>query len=134
MSTSRAEAVDVSGAFLLCWFPIHGVVVPLCIGKMLLMAQKGWGGVGGWSLALSCSLDAPPRYVDGRVIVIEVLPGSQAEVDEVVLAGDVLDEINGFSLRNAYRGQVGGMTSSSPRSSLCAFPLRSSSILLSRPG
>lgn len=92
------------------------------------------GGVGGWSLGLSCSLDAPPRYVDGRVIVIEVLPGSQAEVDEVVLAGDVLDEINGFSLRNAYRGQVGGMTSSSPWSSLCAFPLRSSSILLSRPG
>ncbi|XP_015150830.2 uncharacterized protein LOC417372 isoform X5 [Gallus gallus] len=49
------------------------------------------------------------RYVDGRVIVIEVLPGSQAEVDEVVLAGDVLDEINGFSLRNAYRGQAGVM-------------------------
>lgn len=46
MSTSRAEAVDVSGAFLLCWFPIHGLVVPLCIGKMLLMAQRGWGGGG----------------------------------------------------------------------------------------
>ncbi|XP_048821179.1 uncharacterized protein LOC125702227 isoform X1 [Lagopus muta] len=49
------------------------------------------------------------RYVDGRVIVIEVLPGSQAEVDEVVLAGDVLDEINGCSLRNAYSGQAGAM-------------------------
>ncbi|XP_015735616.1 uncharacterized protein LOC107322262 isoform X1 [Coturnix japonica] len=49
------------------------------------------------------------RYVDGRVIVIEVLPGSQAEVDEVVLAGDVLDEINGCSLRNAYSGQAGVM-------------------------
>ncbi|OXB81119.1 UNVERIFIED_CONTAM: hypothetical protein H355_005049 [Colinus virginianus] len=47
------------------------------------------------------------RYVDGRVIVIEVLPGSQAEVDEVVLAGDVLDEINGCSLRNAHSGQAG---------------------------
>ncbi|XP_021270264.1 uncharacterized protein LOC110407194 isoform X3 [Numida meleagris] len=49
------------------------------------------------------------RYVDGRVVVIEVLPGSQAEVDEVVLAGDVLDEINGCSLRNAYSGQAGTM-------------------------
>ncbi|XP_068269401.1 uncharacterized protein [Nyctibius grandis] len=49
----------------------------------------------------------PPRYVDGRVFVTEVLPESQAEVDEVVLAGDVLDEINGWSLRNAYSGQAG---------------------------
>lgn len=48
------------------------------------------------------------RYVDGRVFVTEVLPESQAEVDEVVLAGDVLDEINGCSLRNASSGQVGG--------------------------
>ncbi|XP_068269402.1 uncharacterized protein [Nyctibius grandis] len=47
------------------------------------------------------------RYVDGRVFVTEVLPESQAEVDEVVLAGDVLDEINGWSLRNAYSGQAG---------------------------
>uniref|UniRef100_A0A8B9PYU3 Uncharacterized protein n=1 Tax=Apteryx owenii TaxID=8824 RepID=A0A8B9PYU3_APTOW len=47
------------------------------------------------------------RYVDGRVFVTEVLPESQAEVDEVVLAGDVLDEINGCSLRNAYSGQAG---------------------------
>lgn len=49
-----------------------------------------------------------PRYVDGRVFVTEVLPESQAEVDEVVLAGDILDEINGCSLRNAYNGQVSG--------------------------
>lgn len=98
--------------------PSIGVIVPLWMGKMLPMAQKGWG----WSLGLSCSLDASHRYVDGRVIVIEVLPGSQAEVDEVVLAGDVLDEINGCSLRNAYSGQVGGMTSPSPRSSLRASP------------
>lgn len=35
-----------------------------------------------------------------------MLPESQAEVDEVVLAGDVIDEINGVSLRNAYNGQV----------------------------
>ncbi|XP_056182811.1 uncharacterized protein LOC130143884 isoform X1 [Falco biarmicus] len=49
------------------------------------------------------------RYVDGRVFVTEVLPESQAEVDEVVLAGDILDEINGCSLRNAYNGQAGAM-------------------------
>ncbi|XP_056362192.1 uncharacterized protein LOC130260630 isoform X4 [Oenanthe melanoleuca] len=45
------------------------------------------------------------RYVDGRVFVTKVLPGSQAEVDEVVLAGDILDEINGCSLRYASPGQ-----------------------------
>ncbi|XP_054702617.1 uncharacterized protein LOC129214646 isoform X5 [Grus americana] len=49
------------------------------------------------------------RYVDGRVFVTEVLPESQAEVDEVVLAGDILDEINGCSLRNAYSGQAGAV-------------------------
>ncbi|XP_068511555.1 uncharacterized protein [Anas acuta] len=49
------------------------------------------------------------RYVDGRVFVTEVLPESQAEVDEVVLAGDVLDEINGCSMRNASRGQAGAL-------------------------
>ncbi|XP_062448095.1 uncharacterized protein LOC134149201 [Rhea pennata] len=47
------------------------------------------------------------RYVGGRVLVTEVLPESQAELDEVVLAGDVLDEINGRSLRNACGGQAG---------------------------
>ncbi|KAM8947537.1 uncharacterized protein RCH25_050630 [Pelodytes ibericus] len=47
------------------------------------------------------------RYLEGRVFVVEVLPGSQAEVDEVVLAGDIIDEINGISLRNAYNGQAG---------------------------
>ncbi|XP_074745113.1 uncharacterized protein LOC141952017 [Strix uralensis] len=49
------------------------------------------------------------RYVDGRVFVTEVLCESQADVDEVVLAGDILDEINGCSLRNAYSGQAGAM-------------------------
>nr|XP_008102639.1 PREDICTED: uncharacterized protein LOC103277829 [Anolis carolinensis] len=47
------------------------------------------------------------RYLDGRIFVTDVLPQSQAEVDEVVLVGDVIDEINGFSLRNAYNGQAG---------------------------
>ncbi|XP_077315807.1 uncharacterized protein LOC143935654 isoform X1 [Lithobates pipiens] len=47
------------------------------------------------------------RYLEGRVFVVEVLPDSQAEVDEVVLAGDIIDEINGVSLRHAYNGQAG---------------------------
>lgn len=62
------------------------------------------GRVSGAELRLGCT----PRYVDGRVFVTKVLPGSQAEVDEVVLAGDILDEINGCSLRNACPGQVSG--------------------------
>ncbi|RMB92248.1 hypothetical protein DUI87_31359 [Hirundo rustica rustica] len=49
------------------------------------------------------------RYVDGRVFVTKVLPESQAEVDEVVLAGDILDEINGCSLRHAFPGQAGAV-------------------------
>ncbi|KAM3922737.1 uncharacterized protein RB166_011838 [Leptodactylus fuscus] len=47
------------------------------------------------------------RYHEGRVFVVQVLPDSQTEVDEVVLAGDLIDEINGVSLRNAYNGQAG---------------------------
>ncbi|KAI1232348.1 hypothetical protein IHE44_0006804 [Lamprotornis superbus] len=54
-------------------------------------------------------LGCTPRYVDGRVFVTKVLPESQAEVDEVVLAGDILDEINGCSLRYASPGQAGAM-------------------------
>ncbi|KAM3660375.1 uncharacterized protein VK521_011695 isoform 1-T1 [Ammospiza maritima maritima] len=49
------------------------------------------------------------RYVDGRVFVTEVLPESQAEADEVVLAGDILDEINGCCLRSASPGQAGAV-------------------------
>ncbi|XP_061472186.1 uncharacterized protein LOC133379950 isoform X4 [Rhineura floridana] len=47
------------------------------------------------------------RYLDGRIFIINVLPQSQAAVDEVVLVGDVIDEINGSSLRNACNGQAG---------------------------
>lgn len=65
--------------------------------------MRGWGWVPGAEPWLGWT----HRYVDGRVFVTEVLPESQAEVDEVVLAGDVLDEINGCSLRNASSGQVG---------------------------
>lgn len=46
------------------------------------------------------------RYLDGRIFIIYVRPQSQAELDEVVLVGDVIDEINGYSLRNACNGQV----------------------------
>ncbi|XP_015674637.1 uncharacterized protein LOC107290281 [Protobothrops mucrosquamatus] len=49
------------------------------------------------------------RYLNGRIFIIEVLPKSQAEVDEVVLVGDVIDEINGSSLRNACNGQAGSV-------------------------
>ncbi|KAM5135789.1 uncharacterized protein ACMZJ9_018311 [Mantella aurantiaca] len=47
------------------------------------------------------------RYLEGRVFVVEVLPDSQTEVDEIVLAGDIIDEVNGVSLRHAYNGQAG---------------------------
>ncbi|XP_030064109.1 uncharacterized protein LOC115473360 [Microcaecilia unicolor] len=47
------------------------------------------------------------RYLDGRIFIVEVLPGSQAEIDELVLVGDIIDEINGISLRNAQNGQAG---------------------------
>ncbi|KAM4691200.1 uncharacterized protein WCC33_016063 [Rhinophrynus dorsalis] len=49
------------------------------------------------------------RYLEGRVFVVELLPGSQAEVDEVVLTGDIIDEINGVSLRYAFSGQAGSV-------------------------
>ncbi|XP_067860494.1 uncharacterized protein si:ch211-250n8.1 [Heptranchias perlo] len=46
------------------------------------------------------------RYTDGRIFVTEVIAGSQAEADECVLAGDIIDGINGISLRNAQRGEA----------------------------
>ncbi|XP_063816656.1 uncharacterized protein LOC135055958 [Pseudophryne corroboree] len=68
-----------------------------------------------WLLPVCAVYDTVPcrelgmvlRYQEGRVFVIEVLPDSQTEVDEVVLAGDIIDEINGVSLRNAPNGQAG---------------------------
>uniref|UniRef100_A0AAY4CJI6 Uncharacterized protein n=1 Tax=Denticeps clupeoides TaxID=299321 RepID=A0AAY4CJI6_9TELE len=47
------------------------------------------------------------RYLEGRVFVLDLLPGSQAGVDGCVHPGDVIDEINGVSLRNASNGQAG---------------------------
>ncbi|KAL2101843.1 hypothetical protein ACEWY4_003604 [Coilia grayii] len=46
------------------------------------------------------------RYVNGRVFVLDLLQGSQAEVDRFVQLGDIIDEVNGTSLRNASNGQA----------------------------
>ncbi|GCC19799.1 uncharacterized protein [Chiloscyllium punctatum] len=46
------------------------------------------------------------RYTDRRVFVSEVIAGSQAEADECVYVGDIIDGINGISLRNAQRGEA----------------------------
>ncbi|XP_046887692.1 uncharacterized protein si:ch211-250n8.1 [Hypomesus transpacificus] len=47
------------------------------------------------------------RYLSGRVFVLNLLPGSQAQVDRCIHLGDIIDEINGISLRNARNGQAG---------------------------
>lgn len=46
------------------------------------------------------------RYLSGRVFVVELTPGSQAHVDKFITPGDIIDEINGTSLRNSKNGQV----------------------------
>ncbi|XP_028572750.2 uncharacterized protein LOC114590625 [Podarcis muralis] len=68
-----------------------------------------------WQLPVCLTYETVPcrelgmvlRYLDGRIFIVNVLPQSQAAVDEVVLVGDVIDEINGSSLRNACNGQAG---------------------------
>ncbi|XP_049915481.1 uncharacterized protein si:ch211-250n8.1 isoform X2 [Epinephelus moara] len=47
------------------------------------------------------------RYLHGRVFVLELTPGSQAHVDKFICPGDIIDEINGTSLRNSKNGQAG---------------------------
>ncbi|XP_047465223.1 uncharacterized protein si:ch211-250n8.1 [Mugil cephalus] len=47
------------------------------------------------------------RYLSGRVFILELIPGSQAHVDKFVSPGDIIDEINGTSLRNSKSGQAG---------------------------
>lgn len=47
------------------------------------------------------------RYLHGRVFVLDLVPGSQAHVDMFVSSGDIIDEINGTSLRNSKSGQAG---------------------------
>uniref|UniRef100_A0A3Q1HBZ6 Uncharacterized protein n=1 Tax=Anabas testudineus TaxID=64144 RepID=A0A3Q1HBZ6_ANATE len=47
------------------------------------------------------------RYLSGRVFVLDLMPGSQADVDKFICPGDIIDEINGTSLRNSKCGQAG---------------------------
>ncbi|XP_074518820.1 uncharacterized protein LOC141784819 isoform X2 [Halichoeres trimaculatus] len=47
------------------------------------------------------------RYLSGRVFVLKLIPGSQAHADKFICPGDVIDEINGTSLRNSKNGQAG---------------------------
>ncbi|XP_028989011.1 uncharacterized protein si:ch211-250n8.1 [Betta splendens] len=47
------------------------------------------------------------RYLSGRVFVLELTPGGQADVDGYIRPGDIIDEINGTSLRNSKCGQAG---------------------------
>ncbi|XP_035998397.1 uncharacterized protein si:ch211-250n8.1 [Fundulus heteroclitus] len=47
------------------------------------------------------------RYLSGRVFVLDLVPGSQAHVDAFVSPGDIIDEINGTSLRNSKNGHAG---------------------------
>ncbi|XP_068439424.1 uncharacterized protein si:ch211-250n8.1 [Clinocottus analis] len=47
------------------------------------------------------------RYLSGRVFVLELIPGSQAHVDKFIYPGDIIDEINGTSLRNSKNKQAG---------------------------
>uniref|UniRef100_A0A3Q1F3T1 Si:ch211-250n8.1 n=1 Tax=Acanthochromis polyacanthus TaxID=80966 RepID=A0A3Q1F3T1_9TELE len=46
-------------------------------------------------------------YLSGRVFVLDLMPGSQAHVDKFISPGDIIDEINGTSLRNSKNGQAG---------------------------
>ncbi|XP_031699896.1 uncharacterized protein LOC116381693 isoform X2 [Anarrhichthys ocellatus] len=47
------------------------------------------------------------RYLSGRVFVLDLMPGSQAHVDMFISPGDIIDEINGTSLRNSKNKQAG---------------------------
>ncbi|XP_061665764.1 uncharacterized protein si:ch211-250n8.1 isoform X3 [Syngnathoides biaculeatus] len=45
-------------------------------------------------------------YLGGRVFLLDFISGSQAHVDKFICRGDVIDEINGTSLRNSKNGQM----------------------------
>ncbi|KAM8730665.1 uncharacterized protein AB9X84_000657 isoform 2-T3 [Acanthopagrus schlegelii] len=47
------------------------------------------------------------RYLSGRVFVLDLMPGGQAHIDKFICPGDIIDEINGTSLRNSKNGQAG---------------------------
>ncbi|XP_076855484.1 uncharacterized protein LOC143510238 isoform X2 [Brachyhypopomus gauderio] len=51
------------------------------------------------------------RYLDGRVFVLELLHGKMAQADRFAEPGDIIDEINGISLRNSANGQAGEVLS-----------------------
>ncbi|XP_061564422.1 uncharacterized protein si:ch211-250n8.1 isoform X2 [Cololabis saira] len=47
------------------------------------------------------------RYLSGRVFVLSLVPGGQAHVDKFISPGDIIDDINGTSLRNSKNRQAG---------------------------
>ncbi|KAL3046019.1 hypothetical protein OYC64_004098 [Pagothenia borchgrevinki] len=47
------------------------------------------------------------RYLSGRVFVLDLTPGGQAHADNFIRPGDIIDEINGTSLKNSKNGQAG---------------------------
>ncbi|XP_053197976.1 uncharacterized protein si:ch211-250n8.1 [Scomber japonicus] len=51
------------------------------------------------------------RYLSGRVFILELIPGCQAHVDKFASPGDIIDEVNGTSLRNSKNGQAGTVLS-----------------------
>ncbi|XP_054860606.1 uncharacterized protein si:ch211-250n8.1 isoform X2 [Amphiprion ocellaris] len=62
----------------------------------------------GFYQCVSCMKWCPVgRYLSGRVFVLDLMPGSQAHVDKFISPGDIIDEINGTSLRNSKNGQAG---------------------------
>ncbi|CAL8304647.1 unnamed protein product [Lota lota] len=63
------------------------------------------------------------RYLRGRVFVLELLPGSQAQVDRSLSPGDIIDEINGISLRNSKNGQASWSLAGVVLSRLKGLPL-----------
>ncbi|XP_061823201.1 uncharacterized protein [Nerophis lumbriciformis] len=50
-------------------------------------------------------------YLGGRVFLVDLIPGRQAHVDNFICRGDIMDEINGTSLRNSKHGQAGAVLS-----------------------
>ncbi|MEQ2193660.1 hypothetical protein XENOCAPTIV_008392, partial [Xenoophorus captivus] len=71
--------------------------------RKLISAQ----GRGRYLLRLALSRKTLSQYLSGRVFVLDLVPGSQAHVDMFVSSGDIIDEINGTSLRNSKPGQAG---------------------------
>ncbi|XP_076855485.1 uncharacterized protein LOC143510238 isoform X3 [Brachyhypopomus gauderio] len=72
-----------------------------------------------WLLPVCDTYEAVPcrelgmvlRYLDGRVFVLELLHGKMAQADRFAEPGDIIDEINGISLRNSANGQAGEVLS-----------------------